>query len=102
MAYVLTWLPFNVFITVYESDPSIYNNKNMVYFRFATHYLAMCHTITNPTIYYLMNSQFRRAFQKVFTSCCFIKCKKKCLRGPVIVCEPSLSSEKSSAASSNV
>lgn len=36
-----------------------------MYIWFITHYLAMCHTITNPLIYIWMNNRFRAGFKQV-------------------------------------
>ncbi|KAG9510283.1 Tachykinin-like peptides receptor 99D, partial [Fragariocoptes setiger] len=72
IAFALTWLPFNAFIVIGDYYPSIYTFDWIIYIWFVSHYLAMCHTITNPIIYYWMNNRFRLGFRYVFYNvlCC--------------------------------
>jgi len=65
IAFALTWLPFNALIVIGDMHPDIWENPNIMYIWFITHYLAMCHTITNPLIYIWMNNRFRAGFKQV-------------------------------------
>lgn len=86
IAFALTWLPFNILIVVGDLSPAIWENQNIMYIWFVTHYLAMCHTITNPLIYIWMNNRFRAGFKQVIRDlyqsvcrfmaylCCYMFC----------------------------
>lgn len=67
IAFALTWLPFNALIVIGDVNPNIWEYQNIMYIWFITHYLAMCHTITNPLIYIWMNNRFRAGFRKVIS-----------------------------------
>lgn len=87
IAFALTWLPFNALIVVGDLRPEIWENPNIMYIWFITHYLAMCHTVTNPLIYIWMNNRFRAGFKQVVsdfykllqTSLAFLLCYCLCL-----------------------
>lgn len=64
IAFALTWLPFNALIIIGDVRPEIWENQDILYIWFITHYLAMCHTITNPLIYIWMNNRFRAGFKQ--------------------------------------
>lgn len=65
IAFALTWLPFNALIIIGDVSPDIWERADIMYIWFITHYLAMCHTITNPLIYIWMNNRFRAGFKQV-------------------------------------
>lgn len=65
IAFALTWLPFNALIVIGDVKPDIWEHQNIMYIWFITHYLAMCHTVTNPLIYIWMNNRFRAGFRQV-------------------------------------
>lgn len=65
IAFALTWLPFNTLIIYGEIDEKTWENQNIMYIWFTTHFLAMCHTVTNPLIYIWMNNRFRAGFKQV-------------------------------------
>lgn len=65
IAFALTWLPFNALIVIGDMRPDIWERQDIMYIWFITHYLAMCHTITNPLIYIWMNNRFRAGFKQV-------------------------------------
>ena len=65
IAFALTWLPFNALILLGDVYVDVWEHQNIMYIWFTTHYLAMCHTITNPLIYIWMNNRFRAGFKQV-------------------------------------
>jgi hypothetical protein len=70
IAFVLLWSPFNALIVIGDIEPGIWEHHNIMYIWFITHYLAMCHTITNPLIYIWMNNRFRAGFKQVIGDVC--------------------------------
>lgn len=69
IAFALTWLPLNSLIIVADIYP-VYELPGAMYIFMCAHYLAMCHTITNPLIYIWMNNRFRAGFKQVTTNIC--------------------------------
>ncbi|KAL3225245.1 hypothetical protein MRX96_025928 [Rhipicephalus microplus] len=47
-AFLLCWLPLNLFIVVSEQYPSIYDVSGIGYMWFVCHWLAMSHACYNP------------------------------------------------------
>uniref|UniRef100_A0A6G1SMQ0 Neuropeptide Y receptor n=2 Tax=Aceria tosichella TaxID=561515 RepID=A0A6G1SMQ0_9ACAR len=70
IAFVLTWSPFNALIVIGDIAPEIWEHHSIMYIWFITHYLAMCHTVTNPLIYIWMNNRFRAGFKQVIGDVC--------------------------------
>lgn len=87
IAFALTWSPFNALIVIGDIAPEIWEHQSIMYIWFITHYLAMCHTITNPLIYIWMNNRFRAGFKQVIGDVCkfmhrivaFVLCYCLCL-----------------------
>ncbi|XP_050051977.2 RYamide receptor-like isoform X2 [Dermacentor andersoni] len=65
-AFLLCWLPLNLFIVVSEQYPSIYDLSGIGYMWFVCHWLAMSHACYNPLIYFWMNAKFRAGLQALF------------------------------------
>ncbi|KFB48991.1 AGAP000115-PA-like protein [Anopheles sinensis] len=59
-AFVICWLPFNVFLLAPLDDPEW---APLPYIYFAFHWLAMSHCCYNPLIYCYMNAKFRAGFR---------------------------------------
>lgn len=84
-AFLLCWLPLNLFIVVSEQYPDVYDLNGIGYVWFVCHWLAMSHTCYNPLIYFWMNAKFRTGLQAVFScwhvpkkkSSCFVSTVKK-------------------------
>lgn len=62
-AFLVCWLPLNLFIVVSDQYPDIYNLSGISYVWFVCHWLAMSHTCYNPVIYFWMNAKFRAGLQ---------------------------------------
>lgn len=85
IAFALTWLPFNALVVIGDSYPSIWELNFINYVWFVTHYLAMCHTITNPIIYVWMNKRFRSGFAECISEMlAFVFRPFQCLGCPTI------------------
>lgn len=64
IAYALAWLPFNLVIIIGDFYPDMYEFPYTERIFMFCHFLAMCHTITNPLIYIWMNNRFRAGFKE--------------------------------------
>jgi len=86
IAFALTWLPFNALIVIGDLNPVIWEHQSIMYIWFITHYLAMCHTITNPLIYIWMNNHFRTGFREAIADLCIFMQRKLCFLMYNFVC----------------
>ncbi|XP_064457153.1 RYamide receptor-like [Ornithodoros turicata] len=72
-AFLLCWLPLNIFIVVSDQHPEIYELAAIGYIWFICHWLAMSHACYNPIIYFWMNAKFRAGLQSTFRCLPFVK-----------------------------
>ncbi|XP_061166037.1 tachykinin-like peptides receptor 99D [Saccostrea echinata] len=71
--FVLSWMPLHIYQVSSQIEPDINKYENIHIIWFCCNWLAMSNSCYNPFVYGLLNSKFKREYQKLLPYCSFCK-----------------------------
>lgn len=75
--FVVCWMPLHIYQVLSQIYPAINNYENIHIIWFCCNWLAMSNSCYNPFVYGLLNSKFKREYQKLLS---YITCCRKLLQ----------------------